>query len=205
MSGNQRNLFGGGAKPEVPVAPSKSEGQAKSTPAADNQERGLNSLAQVNPPVEVDQPVVGNAEGGADHSLGKCERCGEQKEVEWVNGGNLGPNQTLCRECLPQAYARYGYEAPGYRIREQETVEVFSQTTGWERIKTYWVKSLFIGIFENSLFPLCVHLQHEEVRAQSRCGLDHETLGITWACGRFLAARTGIPLPQRQGERVIED
>ena len=112
-----------------------------------------------------------------------------------MNGGNMGPNQQLCSDCIPKFYVTHGYQEPGFRIVGPDEVEIFSATTGWERIKNYWVKSLFIGIFENSLFPLSVHLQHEEIRQQSRCGLDHETFGITWACGRFLSARTGVTMP----------
>ena len=128
-----------------------------------------------------------------------CPKCKEDKELYWVNPGGLGPNQELCKKCIPKLFEGYGYKEPGYRIIDDQTVEIFSETTGWEKIKTHWVKEFFGNSFANDLFPVAVHLEHEEIKAVSSCKLDHETFGITWAAARFLSARSNVPMPKESG------
>lgn len=99
----------------------------------------------------------------------------------------------LCQECLKERYKDIG---PGFRNPDDEQVEVFSHTTGWERIKFKWVKE-FVNpaILGNSMFPVNVCLQHQEMTAHSEQNIDHHTYGITWAAARFLSVKTGVPIP----------
>lgn len=124
-----------------------------------------------------------------------CPMCKQDKELQWVNPGALGANTEICKDCIPKLFGGYGYKEPGYRIMDESTVEIFSETTGWEKIKTYWVKEIRGNIFPNDLFPLAVILEHEEIKAVSSCKLDHETFGITWAAARFLSVKANVPMP----------
>ena len=134
------------------------------------------------------------------HNPTICPMCKQDKELVWVNPGGLGANIEICRDCVPKLFEGYGYKEPGYRIIDENTVEIFSETTGWERIKTYWVKKFFENIFANDLFPLCVYLEHPEIRERDKQGgdfnLDHEVYGITWAAARFLSIRANVPIPE---------
>jgi len=134
--------------------------------------------------------------------------CKQDKELQWVNPGGLGPNTEICRDCIPKLFDGYGYKEPGYRIIDENTVEIFSETTGWERIKTYWVKEFFKNIFPNDLFPLCVYVQHPEMREQNKHGgsfsLDHNTYGITWAAARFLSIKANVPIPEALGRCISQ-
>jgi len=125
-----------------------------------------------------------------------CPMCKQDKELQWVNPGGLGPNTEICKDCIPKLYSGYGYKEPGYRIIDENTVEVFSETTGWEKIKTCWVKEIIVNILGDNLFPLAVILEHEEIKAVSSCKLDHETFGITWAAARFLSVKANVPMPE---------
>jgi len=122
--------------------------------------------------------------------------CKQDKELQWVNPGGLGPNTEICKDCIPTLFDGYGYKEPGYRIIDENTVEVFSETTGWEKIKTCWVKEIIVNILGDNLFPLAVILEHEEIKAVSSCKLDHETFGITWAAARFLSVKANVPMPE---------
>ena len=138
----------------------------------------------------------------ADHThiSAICPMCKQEKELQWVNHGGLGANVEICRDCVPKLFEGYGYKEPGYRTIGESTVEIFSETTGWERIKTYWVRQFSKNIFANDLFPLCVYLEHLEMREQNKHGgsfsLDHNTYGITWACARLLSLRARVRIPE---------
>ena len=127
-----------------------------------------------------------------------CPMCRQDKELVWVNPGNLGPNTEICGDCIPRLFEGYGYKEPGFRIIDGNTVEIFSQTTGWERIKTYWVKEVFGSAFANALFPVSAYLEHEEIKETSDSKLDHNCFGITWACAKFLSLRANVPMPDQK-------
>ena len=84
---------------------------------------------------------------------------------------------------------------PEFRVIDDKTVEIFSGTTGWEKIKTYWVKEILGSVFANELFPVSVYLEHEEIKTAGGNECDHHTFGVTLACARFPSARTGITIP----------
>jgi len=123
-----------------------------------------------------------------------CPMCKQDKQLQWVNPGSLGPNTEICRDCVPRLFAKYGYREPGYKIIDEETVQIFSQTTGWETIKVSWVKEIIGNTFPNDLFPLSVMLEHEQIREVSEYNLDHETFGVTWAAARLLSVRAGVAM-----------
>jgi len=79
-------------------------------------------------------------------------------------------------------------------------VQIFSQTTGWETIRTCWVKEIIGNAFANDLFPLSVVLEHEQIREISKYKLDHETFGITWAAAKYLSVKANVPMPEASDE-----
>ncbi len=127
------------------------------------------------------------------HKRAVCQKCGRQAMTEYDTGCRDDSVRDLCKECLKE---RYKDIRPGFRNTDDEQVEVFSHTTGWERIKFKWVKE-FINpaIMGNSMFPVNVCLQHQEMTAHSGQNIDHHTYGITWAAARFLSVKTGVPIP----------
>ena len=66
-----------------------------------------------------------------------CPMCKQDKELQWVNPGGLGPNTEISEDCIPKLFEGYGYKEPRYRIIDENTVEIFSETTGWQKIKTH--------------------------------------------------------------------
>lgn len=64
------------------------------------------------------------------HAATICPICKQDKELIWVNPGDLGANIEICRDCVPRLFEGYGYKEPGYRIINENTVEIFSETTG---------------------------------------------------------------------------
>jgi len=124
-----------------------------------------------------------------------CPMCKQDKQLQWINPGSLGPNTEICKDCVPRLFAKYGYMEPGYKIIDEETVQIFSQTTGWETVKVSWVKKIIGNRLGNDLFPMSVMLEHEQIREVSECNLDHETFGITWAAARLLSVKAGVAMP----------
>lgn len=137
-----------------------------------------------------------------------CPMCKQDKELRWVNPGGLGANTEICKDCIPKLFEGYGYNEPGFRVIDEKTVEIFSETTGWERIRTYWVKEFFKNIFPNDLFPLCVYVQHPEIGERNKqgdsFGLDHNTYGITWAAARFLSIKANVPIPEDLVRHILQ-
>lgn len=178
-------------RPDIKV-PASIEKQARDMLEPEEQK----NVAIVNKPITDKDPKSNVA--NPVHTLPICPMCRQNKELVWVNPGNLGPNTKICSNCIPRLFEGYGYKEPGYRIIDDQTIKIFSQTTGWERIKTYWVKELFGGVFANALFPVSVYLEHEEIKEASDCGLDHNRFGITWACARLLSIRASVPIPDQE-------
>lgn len=155
MSDKQMNLFLRKADPEPKIkVPASIERDARDVLDPEEQK----NVVVVDRRLEDKYPKSDPAD--RTHTTTSCPICKQDKELVWVNLGGLGANIEICRDCVPKLFEGYGYKEPGYRIIDENTVEIFSETTGWETIKTYWVMKFFETIFANDLFPLCVYLEH---------------------------------------------
>ena len=69
----------------------------------------------------------------------KCYFCGKEEPkgvLTWFSGGNLFECNPLAHlECYINALKeKYGFNDTGYRKIDENMIEIFSQTTGWERL-----------------------------------------------------------------------
>ena len=108
----------------------------------------------------------------------KCNLCEKKgkigEDVFWINGGCLYLHNFYAHpDCyIKDLKNKFKFVERGFKDWNGN-IEIFSQTTGWERIKIEDVESLTDDIMGNPIFPYVVILKDN-------------TFGITEECKNYL-------------------
>jgi len=118
-----------------------------------------------------------------EQGIYKCDLCGKKgrygKEIFWICNGALFPNNFYAhtRCYIEKLKEKYNFIEKGYREWNGE-IEIFSATTGWEKIKMGDVKYLSDNILGNPVFPYIVVLKENTFGITEECKSYFEGKGI---------------------------